>query len=112
MLTEASLVPPSASDSLTPQLDFTVQEISRLAGDAAHWKSNRTHARRLMEEYALAEPLVVDAFWQAYHETKDRQFMVKKPMPYIFKLTRQSLEGKKTKRRRDLAGKYAHLVRS
>ena len=55
---------------------------------------------------------MVEVLWQAYHSTKDRRDSVKNPMGYMFKLARESLEGKKAKRTRDLAGKYAHLVRS
>lgn len=92
----------------TPQLDVAVESVTSKLGDWRHLRSNLTQARHLLAEFGVSEQELAEILHQAASRT--REAAPHKPMAYCFTVARQVLESRP--KRKDLVGKYAHLVRS
>lgn len=97
-----------AAKSETPQLDAAVDNISSKAGDWKHRRSNLTQARNMVEQYGISEQMVAEILHQSYSRSKEAN--PRNRMAWIFKTAHNALTTRPKKK--DLAGKYAALVRS
>lgn len=95
----------------TPRLDAAMDEISDLLGEKAPW-SNRTHARRLMEQHELTEEYMEQIVRQVYNRVKGvitSQGGVRKRGAYYFARLEDVLQNAPAARS-ELAGRYKNLI--
>jgi hypothetical protein len=88
------------------ELEAAADHASRELNNWRVYRSNRTQARNIAEEYKVSDTMMAQIIYQALARTKQEDPRL--PMPYLFKTARQLLEDRAAKHATlDLAGKYA-----